>query len=195
MMRCVTLRLALPFVLAATLFPAAAFSQSQDTESVADAARRAREQKKTPPKPAKVVTDDDLKPAAPANPATPDAAAATAAPASSTSSTTAPASASAANASPALDAKDQKESKEVTDLKAQIKQALDDLNLVLREQSLESDKFYSNTDYAHDTAGKAKLDELIQQVSDKQQVLDRLKAHLTELLPPQDANAPAPPKP
>lgn len=191
MSRCVTLRLVLPLVLAATLFPAAAFSQSQDTESVADAARRAREQKKTPAKPAKVVTDDDLKPAASANPASPDATATTATPASSTSSTTP----SAANASPAPNAKDQKESKEVTDMKAQVKQALDDLNLVLREQSLESDKFYSNTDYAHDTAGKAKLDELIQQVSDKQQVLDRLKARLAELLPPPDANAPAPPKP
>jgi enamine deaminase RidA (YjgF/YER057c/UK114 family) len=194
MSRSATLRLALAVVLAATLLSTAALAQSQDTQSVADAARRARDQKKPPAKPAKVITDEDLKPApqaSPATPASPDAAAANAAPASSTSSTSAP----TASTSPAPDAKDQKESKEVTELKAQIKQALDDLNLVLREQSLENDKFYSNTDYVHDTAGKAKLDELIQQASDKQQILDRLKAHLTGLLPPQDTTAPAPPKP
>jgi enamine deaminase RidA (YjgF/YER057c/UK114 family) len=194
MSRSATLRLALAVVLAAALLSTAALAQSQDTQSVADAARRARDQKKPPAKPAKVITDEDLKPApqaSPATPASPDAAAANAAPASSTSSASAP----AAGTSPAPDAKDQKESKEVTELKAQIKQALDNLNLVLREQSLENDKFYSNTDYVHDTAGKAKLDELIQQASDKQQVLDRLKARLTELLPPQDTTTPAPPKP
>ena len=195
MSRFITLRLALPVVLAATLLPAAALAQSQDTQSVADAARRARDQKKPPAKPAKVITDEDIKPAAQASPATPASPDASAAPASSASSTATPASAAPASASPAPDAKDQKEPKEVTELKAQIKQALDDLNLVLREQSLENDKFYSNTDYVHDTAGKAKLDELIQQAIDKQQVLDRLKAHLAELLPPQDSTATAPPKP
>jgi enamine deaminase RidA (YjgF/YER057c/UK114 family) len=198
MSRFIVSRLALAAVLAVTLLSTAVFAQSQDTQSVADAARRARDQKKPPAKPAKVITDEDIKPAAQTNPATPasqDAAAAAAAPASSASSTAAAASAPAAGSSPAPDAKDQKESKEVTELKAQIKQALDDLNLVLREQSLENDKFYSNTDYAHDTAGKAKLDELLQQATDKQQVLDRLKAHLAQLLPPQDSSATAPPKP
>ena len=186
MSRFIIPRLALAVVLAATLLSTAALAQSQDTQSVADAARRARDQKKPPAKSAKVITNEDIKPAAqtnPATPASPDAAAATASSASSTGSPSAP------------EAKDQKESKEVTELKAQIKKALDDLNLVLREQSLENDKFYSNTDYDHDTAGKAKLDELLQQATEKQQVLDRLKAHLAELLPPQDSSATAPPKP
>ena len=192
MSRFVISRLALPVLLAAALIPAAALAQSQDSQSVADAARRARDQKKPPAKPTKVITDEDLKPAAQATPASP-AAAATAAPASSASSTAAPASAPGANSAP--DAKDQKEPKEVTELKAQIKKALDELNLVLREQSLENDKYYSNSDYVHDTAGKAKLDELIQQAIGKQQVLDQLKAHLAELLPPQESSATAPPKP
>ena len=186
-------RLALPVVVAVLLLPAASFAQSQDDQSVADAARRARDQKKPPAKPAKVITDEDLKPAPQASsttPASPDAAAAAAAPASSASSTAAP-----ANSAAAPDAKNEKEPKEVTELKAQIKKALDDLNLVLREQTLENDKYYSNTDYVHDTAGKAKLDDLIQQAIDKQQVLDQLKTHLAELLPPQDSSAPAPPKP
>jgi enamine deaminase RidA (YjgF/YER057c/UK114 family) len=193
MSRSAALRLALAVVLAATLLSTTALAQSQDTQSVADAARRARDQKKPPAKPAKVITDEDIKPAAQASPATP--AGATAAQASTAPSSATAATAPAANTSGAPDAKDQKESKEVTELKAQVKQALDDLNLVLREQSLENEKFYSNTDYVHDTAGKAKLDELIQQVGDKQQILDRLKARLTELLPPPDTSTPAPPKP
>ena len=178
-------RLALSVALAASLLPDAIFAQSQDDQSIADAARRARDQKKPPAKPAKVITDEDLKPAAPATPASPNAP--NAAPA------TAPASAAAPSAAP--NAKDAKEPKEVTDLKAQIKQALDDLNLVLREKSLENDKYYSNIDFAHDAAGKAKLDELIQQAGDKQQVLDHLKAQLAELLPPQESSVTAPPKP
>lgn len=193
MLRFVISRLALPIVLAASLLPAAALAQSQDNQSVADAARRTRDQKKPPAKPAKVITDEDLKPAAPASPATPgspDAAAPAAAPSSSVSSTAAPA--SATGTTPAADAKDQKEPKEVTELKAQIKKALDDLNLVLREQTLENDKYFSNPDYAHDTAGKAKLDELIQEAIGKQQTLDQLKAHLAALLPPQDPSATTP---
>jgi enamine deaminase RidA (YjgF/YER057c/UK114 family) len=192
MLRCITLRFAITVVLAASLLPAAAFAQSQDTQSVAEAARRAREQKKTPAKPAKVITEDDVKPAAQPNsansasPASADAAAA---------STSTVASAPAAGSSTAPDAKDQKESKEVTELKAQIKQALADLDLVMREKSLENDKYYSNTDYVHDTAGKEKLDELIQQAIDKQQQLERLKAHLAELLPALSGTASTPPKP
>ena len=187
-------RLAIPIVLAVSLVPAAGLAQSQDNQSVADAARRARDQKKPPAKPAKVITNEDIKPSpqtSPATPGSPDAAAA--APASSASSTAAPANAN--GATPAADAKDQKEPKEVTELKAQIKKALDDLNLVLREQTLENDKFYSNTDYVHDTAGKARLDDLKQEAGGKQQELDRLKARLAELLPGLDVSAPAPPKP
>ncbi|MGA2481809.1 MAG: hypothetical protein ABSF92_01660 [Candidatus Acidiferrales bacterium] len=44
----------------AMLCAAVSFPQSQPQESVADAARKAREQKKAEPKPAKVVTNDDL---------------------------------------------------------------------------------------------------------------------------------------
>lgn len=198
MLRFLISRLALPVVLAASLLSAGALAQSQDDQSVADAARRARGQKKPPAKPAKVITDEDLKPAAqatpatPGSPASPDTSAAPAATVSSTSSTVTPA--TVPGTTPAADTKDQKEPKEVTELKAQVKKALDDLNLVLREQTLENDKYYSNPDYVHDTAGKAKLDDLIQQAIEKQQVLEKLKTHLAELLPPQDSSATAPPK-
>src|SRR5436309_8679849 len=114
MMRRTTLRLALPVVLAFAMLPTAAPAQSQDSPSVAEAARRARAQKKNSEKPAKVITDETLNvkkgdvqsataeqprmPGSPETPAQPATAAATA------TATNAP----AASSSPAPDAKDQK---------------------------------------------------------------------------------------
>jgi hypothetical protein len=100
MLRRIPLRLGLPVVLSLALLPAAAFAQSEDAPSVAEAARRAREQKKA--KPAKVITEDDVKPVARSNsatPAPPEAATASGAPAQLASST-----ASTASSSPAPDA-------------------------------------------------------------------------------------------
>jgi len=191
MLRYITLRLTLPAVLSVTLLPAAAFAQSQDSQSVAEAARKARAQKKNTEKAPKVITDETLdvkkgdvqnataeQPRMPGSPEAPAQPAAAAAPGTP--------------ASPA--AKDQKESKEVADLKVKIKRAQDDLDLLQREQSLENDRYYSQTDYAQDTAGKAKLDDLKQQVTDKQQELERLKARLAELQPAQSGAASTPPK-
>jgi len=191
MLRYITLRLTLPAVLSVTLLPAAAFAQSQDSQSVAEAARKARAQKKNTEKAPKVITDETLdvkkgdvqsataeQPRMPGSPEAPAQPAAAAAPGTP--------------ASPA--AKDQKESKEVADLKVKIKRAQDDLDLLQREQSLENDSYYSQTDYAHDTAGKAKLDDLKQQVTDKQQELERLKARLAELQLAQSGAANTPPK-
>src|SRR6267143_1978201 len=59
MLPCIPLRHALPVVLAA-LLPAAAFAQSQDTPSVAEAARSSRVLKKNPGKPVKVITEETL---------------------------------------------------------------------------------------------------------------------------------------
>ncbi len=191
MLRYITLRLTLPAVLSVTLLPAAAFAQAQDSQSVAEAARKARAQKKNTEKAPKVITDETLdvkkgdvqsataeQPRMPGSPEAPAQPAAAAAPGTP--------------ASPA--AKDQKESKEVADLKVKIKRAQDDLDLLQREQSLENDSYYSQTDYAHDTAGKAKLDDLKQQVTDKQQELERLKTRLAELQLAQSGAANTPPK-
>ena len=193
MLRCITLRLALPVLLAATLLPALAFAQSPDSQSVAEAARRARELKKPPAKPAKVITEDDVKPAVQSSPAAPGTPAPAASTAVSTDNAAAP-SAPSANSSTVPDAKDQKDSKEVTALKAQLKQAQGELDLLQREQALDQDSFYSNSDYAHDTAGKAKLDAEKQQVSDKQQEVENLKARLAAMQPPPAAGATPPPK-
>jgi len=188
MLRCILSRLALPAVLSAVLLPAASFAQSQDTQSVAEAARRAREQKKTAAKASKVFTDDDVKPA------TPDAAPASGFPVPAPGSpANPPAGALAAEGS--KDPKDQKDSKELTDLKEQLKHAQNDLDLMQRELALAQDTYFSNPDYARDTAGKAKLDAQKQQIGDKQEEVARLKARILELQPPQDTTATQPPAP
>ena len=186
MLRFNSMPLTFSIILAAALLPAAVFAQSQ--ESVAEAARRAREQKKPAAKPSKVITDDDVKHAASASSEPAPAPGAQA-----------PPSAGAANqpagASAVPDPKDEKASKELAALKEEIKQVQSDLDLLQRQLSLEQDTYQSNPDNAHDTAGKAKVDGIKLQAGDKLQELDRLKAHLMELLPPQTGAAAAPPKP
>ncbi len=74
-------RLLVAAALAGALIPVAALAQNDESQSVAEAARRARDQKKSG-KSARVVNDDNLKPAFSASPsgAAPDAAAVTPAP-------------------------------------------------------------------------------------------------------------------
>jgi hypothetical protein len=76
-----TLLLAFAFTSGA-LLPCNARAQSSATDSVADAARRAREAKKAAPTGTKVYTDDDVKPATPAASAPPTQTGSEAAPAS-----------------------------------------------------------------------------------------------------------------
>ncbi len=181
-----TLRVALPAVLAAALLPAAAFAQSQDTQSVAEAARRARAQKKSE-KPPKVITDEtlDVK-KGDVQSATAEQLRIPGTPETQAQSTPANAPSSAVQSEKKA-SEDEKLAKELAALKEQIKQAQGDLELLQREQSLEQDNHYSKTDYAQDTAGKAKLD--------KQQELERLKARLAELQQAQNGSASTPPKP
>ena len=171
------LRLAISMVVVSTFCIAVAAAQSQDSQSVADAARRAREQKKAEAKPSKVITDEDIKPVKPAD----SQAAQT--PQTSTSWTggTGPAQVPTATAPATSADKDEKNAKGIAGLKEQIKQAQSDLDFLKRDQALQQDTYYSNPDYVHDTGGKAKLDAKKQQVSDKQEELEKLKARLTEL--------------
>jgi hypothetical protein len=217
------LRFALPALLMVALVPAA-LAQSQDSDSVADAARRARDQKKaqTAPKPAKVFTDDDIQPPSPELPPAVQTAAApvdtipgtepgrikTVPPATANSDadkapatgdtsadSTAPGVVKPTPAPEAPAGPDPEALKEIADLKISIKSGAGDLDILQRELALQQDTFYSNTDYAHDTAGKAKLDDIRQQVSDKQAELEKLKARLAELGSPADAAASAAPAP
>ncbi len=200
MQRRISLRLAIAAILAAAVLPSTALAQSQDSsaQSVADAARRAREQKKAAAKqPAPVITDDTLKRSAPASQENN-------APAPAPSSEAAPPSAPAPAAQPAADSSrapdasaapapavqpapagdtDQKakDSAELAALKQRVADAQKALDLVQRELALQQDTYISNPDHSHDLAGKAKLDAMLQQVTDKQQAVDALKSQLAAL--------------
>jgi hypothetical protein len=177
------LRFALLALLAATLLPAAAFSQPQDSQSVADAARRAREKKKTQAKPAKVITDEtldvkkgDVQSAVAEVPKMPGA------PEPNAQSANNAPSANADTPSTATkDSEEEKLKKELAAVKEQLKQAQSDVDLLQREYRLDQDTFYSNVNYASDAAGKQKLDDEKQQISDKQDEVARLKEKLASL--------------
>lgn len=164
----------------AALFLPMGFGQSQDSSSVAEAARRAREKKKDATKPAKVITDEtldvkkgDVQSAVAEEPkiaGVPDAQA-----------QPAPGTAGASVSAAAKDDKKERLKKELTELKEQIKQSLMDLDLLQRENRLDQDAYYAKPNYGSDTGGKQKLDDEKQQISDKQGEVARLKAKLADL--------------
>ena len=175
MPRSMLIRFAIVAVAAAVFLPIGS-AQSQDSQSVAEAARRAREKKKDASKPAKVITDEtldvkkgDVQSAVAEEPKIPGA--------EDAKTQGAPGAPNAA----AKDEKKEKLKKDLTDLKEQVKQSLMDLDLLQRENRLDQDAYYSQPNYGSDTAGKQKLDDEKQQISDKQQEVARLKAKLADL--------------
>jgi hypothetical protein len=159
---------------------ATAQSQSDSAPSVAEAARRAREKKKENAKPVRTLTNDDL-PAAPAGDA------ATGTPATKGEDSAAPAT-NDADGKPAAPANDeqakQKKAENAAALeraKKQLALALSELDVMQRKAALDSDSYYSKTDFASDKEGKANLDAEAQQISDKKQAVDELKARVAEL--------------
>ncbi len=154
--------------------------QSQ-AQSVADAARKARDKKKAATKSPKVITDDDLdksifKPGqlnvvgAPQPETEPPSEAAVA---------TAEGTDQASEKEAAKKAAE--EDAQIAQLKLQLTQAEKDLDLAQRELALDQDAYFSKPDYANDTAGKARLDSEKQQISDKQQEIEKLKTRLAAL--------------
>jgi len=157
-------------------------SSGAQSQSIAEAARRSRAAKNST-KPSKVITDDDLdkeniKPGAqgltvdgPAKletqPPSPDAVADAAA-----TPSVPPDPATAASPS---------DDPEIARLKDSIADAEKDADLARRDLALQQDTVYSNPDYQHDVAGKAKLAALQQQINDKQQEIDRLKMRLAAM--------------
>ena len=176
----ILVRSAIVAILAVAFVPVA-FSQSQDSQSVAEAARKAREKKKDATKPAKVITDEnldvkkgDVQSAVAEEDKIAGAPDAKAQPANGARN--APAANPAAQTS-----KDEKLKKELTAAKEQLKQALMDLDLLQRENRLDQDAYYSKLNYGSDTAGKQKLDEEQQQINDKRQQVEQLKAKVADL--------------
>jgi cytoskeletal protein RodZ len=220
MSRCIALRLSLAVLIAAPAFPLLALAQSQGSQtqdpqnqSVADAARRAREQKKAAAKqPAPVITDDTLKRSAPTAQASNEPAPAPTSEATPAAAAPVPAAQPAADSSSAPDAnaapvpaeqsapaaeaeKKGNDSAELAALKQQLAEEQKGLELLQRELSLQQDTYISNPDHSHDIAGKAKLDAMLQQITGKQQALDALKAQLAALQSSTSSAPPPPPNP
>ena len=165
-----------------------ALAQSQDSSaapSVAEAAKRAKEQKQAATSAAKVITDDDLdkKNVKPGQ----EGLTTSAPPQVETQSPSPEAVAAAETAdakaekSPADDPLKPTDPPKLAQLKEELAKAEEDLKLNQRESSLEQDTFLSNPDHQRDDAGKAKLAELQQLIGDKQQTVETLKAKLVEM--------------
>jgi hypothetical protein len=181
------LRLIAMLLAAGVCLPNATLAQSQQSasqdSSVADAARRNRDQKKNSANSSKIITDDDLdghefKPGkggfnvmAPAQ--------------LETEAPSAEAVAAAEAADNASDEETQKEAAaqdaDIAKLKVQITQGEKDLDVLRRQLALDQDSYLSNPDYAHDTAGKSNLDNEKQQINDRQEANERLKTRLAAL--------------
>ena len=167
-------------------------TQPQQAQSVAEAAKQARDKKQNTPKPVKIVTEDDLDkknvqpgeqgltvdgpPRLETDPPSPAAVAAVEA-------------ADAAATPPAPKPSDG----QAAAVKAQLAAAQKDLDLLKRDLALQQDTYFSNADYVHDKAGKAKLDAIQEQVTEKQQQVDQLKARLNALPVPKQPATPAAP--
>jgi hypothetical protein len=160
---------------------ALAQSQGDSAPSVAEAARRAREQKKTA-KPVRTLTNDDLPPA-PAPGA--NAAEAQVNPANAEHNPAAASDASQAQAAPVNDEKTREKNAEnaaaLEHAKKELAQAEHELDVTQRKAALDSDAYYSKPDFANDKDGKANLDAEAQQISDKKQAVETLKARVAEL--------------
>jgi len=159
---------------------------AQDAPSVAEAARRTRQQKQDSAKPAQVIDNDTLAPA-PASAAASDANRAT--------SPENPAADAAAHKSEPDAAAEEHKKAEFEALKQKIADKKASLHLEQREMALERDTFLSNPDHEHDKTGQEKLDSIEKTVNQSQAELAELEAKLADAAPPSEAKTPEPPSP
>ena len=76
---------------------------------------------------------------------------------------------------------------EAASIQRKLDLAKQQLGFLQRQYSLDENTFYSRTDFAQDTAGKARLDAEQQQIQSLQSEIDRLNNELAALSPPQVA--------
>jgi flagellar motility protein MotE (MotC chaperone) len=158
-------------------------SSNTQSQSMADAARRSRDRAKNATKPSRIISDDDLdkENIKPGNQGLPlDSPAKLEVQPPSSDAVAEAAVELSAPADPAV-VPTPADDPEIARLKDKIADAEKDADLARRELALDQDTFYSNPDYEHDVAGKAKLAALQQQINEKQQEVDRLKARLAKL--------------
>jgi hypothetical protein len=155
-----------------------------DAPSVAEAARRARQQKHDAAKPAQVIDNDTLAPASSAT--TPATASSTAAPAASDTKMEPPADSAASSDKPKTESdKSDEDAKkaEIEALKQQIADMKGKVDLQQREIALQQDSYFSNPDHQQDTAGKEKLDSMQTDLAQAKSQLADLLAKIAALAP------------
>ena len=155
-------------------------AQSDQQPSVAEAARKARAQKKSE-KPVPVVDNDTLPPPT----EKPELTSATAveatlpgAPANPTEAAPPEAKAATAAAAPGDAKKKEEEQKALEELKQQIREMKKEVDLAQRALSLANEDFYSKPDFANNTDGKVKLDAMANELTQKKDELTQLLAKL-----------------
>ena len=165
-------------------------SQAQQDQSVADAARRSREQKKNATRQSRVISNDDLdmKYFSPG-----EERLNLSAPARLKIEARAANGVAAASSESLPDARDSllaevarlkekvAEDAEVAKLKELIAESEERLKWQQRELALDQDTVYSNPNYTDSKKGKAKLDSEQQLIDERQQEIKGLKAHLSLL--------------
>lgn len=201
-MRPKSLTLSIAVLYAATgLLATRLAAQNPPEPSIADAARRYREQKKSSPKTAPVITDDTFSrstsskpPSTPPAGGTPQAtqtqgnATQPTAAVMDTSSSTAP-------ASPELSKDDAEKLKsEIAAIKQELKDKQGEVELLQRLLNLDRDAFLSKPDSSRDASGKAKLDAEQDELKQKSEEFEKLKAKL-QTIAPELVSTPAPAKP
>ena len=181
-------------------------SQSDQSQSVAEAARKAREQKKTAARNNPVIDDDtiNLRPVSydtgaspPAGtvinttPVMPSAEGATpnSAEPAKPADVRAHTATSAATSSEADARKAAEQAEEIAKTKDLLKQMQSELDLLKRQLALDSESFYSKPDYAHDSDGKSRLDQLQRAIDDKMSSIEDLKQRLQALIEEADVSA------
>src|SRR5262249_1323006 len=177
-MRPIRTLIALAFVLALS----SATTRAQDPSTgdpVADAARRAREQRKAAPKPKKVITDDDLKPAeAPALP-----------PAASSDSTAPSEAAKPPQASDAQNSTDKEDPnsekawrKRFADQHKKISNAELELDVLQRELEKSDVQYYSDPQKAmHEQFTRNEINEKTAKIEAKKKQIADLKQQLSDM--------------
>lgn len=151
--------------------PAVANAQ-QTSQSLADAARKVKEQQKQAPQVKTVWTNDNLPTGATVS---------VVGPAPQQANATQP-NAPAENAAPEdTDTERAKLSAELDQAKKQLESGKTDLDLAQREYKLDSDEYYAAPDYADNEPGKAKLSSDKSQVEAKQQAVDEAQKKTDQL--------------
>jgi len=161
----------------AMLCAAVCFAQSQPQESVADAARKAREQKKAEPKPAKVVTNDDLGSSASQTPAS-SAATSTETPATSEGQAT-----EQSPAAPASGAKDEEHwRKKFADARADLARGEKEFDVLQREWQRDLKQSYTDPQKAmQEQYNRKELNEHAAAIDAKKKEVEQLKQKISDL--------------